>query len=511
MDKLFLVDGHALMFRMYYAFLRRPMVNSKGTDVSVMFGFMKYILELIRRESPTHMAVAFDPHCPTFRHEAYPPYKANRDAAPEVVKNSLEPLIEMVRALDIPVLMVPGFEADDVIGSAAVRGEREGFDVFMVTPDKDFGQLITDHIIQYKPGKAGAENELIGVKEVCEKYGISAPGQVIDILALWGDASDNVPGVRGVGEKGASKLVSRFGSVENIMANLDKLPQKQAEAFREGAEQLKMSKFLVTIKTDVPLDCCRDDLRVGTSDGVRIRELFNEYEFSSLRGLLPEGQNVPVEESPALMVKFTVASVDEVVSASRGENVISILCSAAGPWCISAGGKVAVVEDPAAVRSILESGCPKVGYDLKGMMNALRKHGIALNGYLADIELIHYLINPEQTHKAEILCRSYLGVELDAESGQESELFSEPDLFSQVEEHKLEVTSREKALCSILPELYRAVWNELAEDESQVKLYDEIEMPLIRVLSDMENEGFRIDTASLAAFGQELRGKIAAK
>jgi len=515
MDRLFLIDGHALMFRMYYAFMRRPMVNSKGIDVSVMFGFMKYLLELIRREQPTHLGVAFDPHCATFRHEAYPPYKANRDAAPEVVKNSLEPLIEMVKALDIPVLMVPGFEADDVIGSAAVRGEREGFDVYMVTPDKDFGQLITDHIIQYKPGKSGADDELIGVKEVCEKYGIRDPKQVIDILALWGDASDNVPGVRGVGEKGASKLVSQFGSVESIMSNLDKLSPKQADAFREGAEQLKMSKFLVTIKTDVALDCCREDLRVGTSDGIRIRELFNEYEFSSLKGLLPGGQSPVAEEPvPAASVQFTETSADEVIGASQGENALGLLCSAAGLWCVSSAGKVAVVDNPDSIRAVLENECPKVGYDLKGMMNALRKKGIALNGYLADIELIHYLINPEQTHKAEILCRGYLGVELAGsgeEKEQQSDLFAEPDLFSQVEETHAEVTWKEKALCSILPSLYRAVWKELAQDESQVKLYEEIEMPLIRVLSDMENEGFRIDTVSLAAFGRELREKIADK
>ena len=515
MDRLFLIDGHALMFRMYYAFMRRPMVNSKGTDVSVMFGFMKYLLELIRREKPTHLAVAFDPHCPTFRHEAYPPYKANRDASPEVVRDSLEPLIEMIKALDIPVLMVPGFEADDVIGSAAVRGEKEGFDVYMVTPDKDFGQLISEHIIQYKPGKGGADNELVGVKEVCEKYGISSPGQVIDILALWGDTADNVPGVRGVGEKGASRLVAQFGSVENIMANLDKLSPKLAEAFRRSEEQLKMSKFLVTIKTDVALDCCREDLKLGTGDGVRIRELFQKYEFSSLKQLLPEGKDVLAENSSFSNVHFSDASISEVMEASQTENTIGILRSVSGSWCISAGGKVAVTETPTALRSILESECAKVGFDLKGIMNALRKEGMALNGYLGDIELLHYLINPELSHKAEILCRTYLGLELETVVGGETDGQDKPsgelDLFSQLEERKVEVTAREKALCSILVELYGVIRKELAKDDAQVKLYDEVEMPLIRVLSDMENEGFGLDTASLAAFGNELRGKIAAK
>jgi len=204
MDKtLYLIDGHSLIFKMYYAFLRHPMINSKGYDTSILFGFTKYILELIEREKPTHLAVAFDPPGGTFRHEMFPEYKGTRDATPQLVIDALEPLCDICRAMGIPVLMVKGFEADDVIGSMAKRAEKEGFKVYMVTPDKDYGQLISPDIIQYKPGKAGSESELIDTGKICEKYGIDNPEQVIEILTLCGDASDNVPGVKGIGEVGA--------------------------------------------------------------------------------------------------------------------------------------------------------------------------------------------------------------------------------------------------------------------------------------------------------------------
>ena len=208
MHKIFLIDGHSQIFRMYYAFMRRPMVNSKGEDTSILFGFTKMLLELIAKEQPTHLAVAFDPPAKTFRHEAFPEYKANRSAAPELVKAALEPLQEILGAFNIPVVMMPGFEADDVIGSMATQWEDNGNLIYMVTPDKDYGQLITRNIFQYKPGKGGNEVEIIGKNEVCANYGICEPQQVIDILTIWGDSSDNVPGIRGIGEVGAKKLIA---------------------------------------------------------------------------------------------------------------------------------------------------------------------------------------------------------------------------------------------------------------------------------------------------------------
>ena len=195
---LFLIDGHALIFKMYYAFLKRPMINSKGEDTSIIFGFTKTILELIRKEKPTHFAVAFDPPAKTFRHEAYEDYKANRSESPELVKAALNPLIEIMGNLNIPVLMKPGFEADDVIGSISEKAAKEGMDVYMYTPDKDYGQLISDHIYQYKPPKSGNDGEIITKEKICEKYCISSPAQFIDILAIWGDASDNIPGIPGM-------------------------------------------------------------------------------------------------------------------------------------------------------------------------------------------------------------------------------------------------------------------------------------------------------------------------
>ena len=228
--KLFLIDGHSLIFKMYYAFLRHPMINSKGVDTSILFGFTKYVLELIDREKPTHLAVAFDPPGGTFRHEMYPEYKGTRSETPQLVIDSLEPLCEICRTMGYPVLMVKGFEADDVIGSMAKTAEKDGFKVYMVTPDKDYGQLISPNIFQYKPGKAGSDKEILDVDAVCQKYGISTPEQVIEILTICGDSSDNVPGVKGVGEVGAGKLIAKYGTVDNIYAHIDELTPKQKEA-----------------------------------------------------------------------------------------------------------------------------------------------------------------------------------------------------------------------------------------------------------------------------------------
>ena len=297
MNHLYLIDGHSLIFRMYYAFLRRPMINSKGEDTSILFGFTKYLLELIAREQPSHLAVMFDPPAKTFRHELYPEYKATRTATPELVKAALKPLTEIVRALDIPVLMKPGFEADDVIGTLARRFASPDCDVFMVTPDKDLGQIVDDHIFQYKPGKGGAEREIVSKEAIC------------------GDTADNVKGVAGVGEVGARKLVAKYGSVEGIEAHLDELPPKQREAFREALPHLPLSKTLVTVKTDVDIEADEAQLRVGRPDQTRVAELFNHYEFNSLRGLVPNLQPVPKAERSCLV--YEDASAADILREAR--------------------------------------------------------------------------------------------------------------------------------------------------------------------------------------------------
>ena len=283
--KLFLIDGHALIFKMYYAFLGRPMINSKGVDTSVLFGFTKYFLELLNREKPTHVAVSFDPPGGTFRNELYPEYKSNRPPTPQLIIDALEPLTEIVQAMNIPVLMIPGFEADDLIGSMAKRSAGEGFNVYMVTPDKDFGQLIDKNIFQYKPLK-GAENEVIDIPKLRERYGIDRPEQIIDLLTICGDASDNVPGVRGVGEKGASKLLQKYGTVEGVYEHLSELTPRQQEMFKAAEPNIELYKTLVTIKTDIPLETTAESMRFSADFSPELIELFNLYEFNSLKRLV---------------------------------------------------------------------------------------------------------------------------------------------------------------------------------------------------------------------------------
>lgn len=528
MDKrLYLIDGHALMFRMYYAFIRRPMINSKGEDTSVIFGFSRYLLDLIAREHPSHLAVAFDPPCKTFRHEAYPEYKANRSAAPEVIRDSLEPLTEIVKSLGIPVLMVPGYEADDVIGSMARQWSGKGFDVYMVSPDKDLGQLISDHVYQVKPGKSGAEDEIVDKNALCGKFGITDPRQIIDVLAIWGDASDNVPGVKGIGEVGAKKLISAYGSVDGIMQHLDQLPSKQAASLREASGHLEMSKFLVTIKTDVDTGFSEEDLRLDIADPSKAAALFGRYECNSLLSLLPVAAEMQESESltqsAQKQVKLKQATCGEILEAARKSGIAGLVMD--GQTCFVAvqgehEGEIPVfmATEPAEIREILEdSAVTKTGYNLKQYINALRIAGITLNGPLADIELMHYLINPETSHRMDVLVSSFLGMDLSAcyrsdVSGTE-EAATEPDLFSAPvpeQDGGAERNYRNSVNAALMIPLYNAVKAGAAGDPSAGKIYEGIEMPLIRVLADMEYAGVRIDTAMLSAYGKELGRELAA-
>ncbi|HIZ87797.1 MAG TPA: DNA polymerase I [Candidatus Coprenecus pullistercoris] len=527
-SRLFLIDGHALMFRMYYAFIRRPMINSKGLDTSVIFGFSRYLLELIAREKPSHLAVAFDPPCRTFRHEAYPEYKANRQAAPEVIKDSLGPLTDIVRSLGIPVLMAPGYEADDVIGSMARTWAAKGFDVFMVSPDKDLGQLISDHIYQIKPGKGGGEDEIVDIQSLCGKFGISSPAQVVDILAIWGDSSDNVPGVKGIGEVGARKLVGKYGSVDGIMHHLDELPAKQAAALREAAGHLEMSRFLVTIKTDVDTGCTEEELRLDIQDPSAAASLFSQYECPSLLAMLPSavnghdhGPGTAAQDRPYRMRH--ISGYGDFLRMARETGEVGIVLrgpEAAGRQrlLLSAdtgtedGPAVFGAASPAEARDILEdASITKTGYSLKQYIQILRREGISLAGELADIELMHYLVNPETPHRLDILVSSFLGMSLDScrsGSGSAEEPGPEPDLFSapagSPDEDAAEQVYRDSVDASLMPALHRAMLLEFEKDRSLGSIYRDIEMPLIRVLADMEYRGVRIDTGMLSAYGMEL-------
>ena len=502
--KLYLIDGHALVFKMYYAFLGRPMVNSKGEDTSILFGFAKYLLELIDREQPTHIAVSFDPPGGTFRNELYPAYKANRGETPQLVIDSLEPLTEFVKALDIPVLMVKGFEADDVIGSAAKRFAAEGLDVYMVTPDKDYGQLVGPHIRQYRPGKAGGDNEILGEQEICDKWGIRTTAQVIDILALCGDSSDNVPGVAGIGPVSASKLLMKYDTLEGIYEHLDELTASQKAKFTAAAGHIALSKELVTIKTDIPLDVTAHDLRLSISRSPAVEAFLRGHEMPSLMRLVsklgvPPVAPVPSQPSVSKEAQDLAAAFRKVGMISAGAIAINLQGST---LYVAAEDEVAC-GDPGKFRALLEDpSVVKIGSDLKSQINSLQRGwGITVAGRLEDIELMHYLLNPERSHKTDVLAKAYLGLDLEPASGSmgTGSLFDEAD-GSDGPDHNLGTV----ALFRLAAVLNR----ELDSTDNLRELYDRIEEPLVGVLSRMELAGVKVDIPSLKDFADGLRKEM---
>ncbi len=513
MDKrLFLIDGHALIFKMYYAFLRHPMINSKGEDTSVLFGFTKYLFELIEKEKPTHLAVAFDPPGGTFRNEMYPEYKANRAETPRLIIDALEPLTEICGALRIPVLMIRGYEADDVIGTMAKKAAKEGFTVYMVTPDKDYGQLIEENIYQYKPGKGGGESEIFGVREVCEKYGICTPARVIDMLTICGDSSDNVPGVRGVGEVGASKLIGKYGSVKGIYEHLDELTPKQKEAFEEAAGHIDLSHALVTIKTDVPMEAETAGMSLNEGSDPKIAELFEHYEFGSLKKYIGNiVEKLPAKEVQTL--EFEKISTSEACRTARQEGCCAIITEAYGESIFSGikgitiglsgktGNFSATGEAEDFAEILQDAEIVKCGYDLKKQINLLHHHGITLEGHLWDIELMHYLINPEKSHKIETLAKSYLNLDMEAQDAEKQA--TTLSLFDEVEE-VVDRTRDKEAVVSAM--LGRRIFEEIGG--SAAELYTEIEEPLMRVLAAMEQEGVKVDMNQLRLYAAELSREL---
>ena len=513
--KLFLIDGHALIFKMYYAFLRHPMINSKGADMSILFGFTKYILELIEKEKPTHFAVAFDPPGGTFRHEMYPEYKGTRSETPQLIIDSLEPLTELCTAMGFPVLMIKGFEADDVIGSMAKRAEKEGFDTYMVTPDKDYGQLISEHIFQFKPGKSGSESEIIDCAKICEKYGISRPEQVVEILTICGDSSDNVPGVKGVGEVGAGKLIAKFGTVENIYAHIDELTPKQREAFENSKGHIELSHELVTIKTDIPLEVTEEQMRLTGEYTPEVADLFEKYEFGSLRKYLGNIAPTTIKENNRL--EFKEATPEQVCKAALKDGKCAIVVESDGTGIFADIKKITVsakdekvivaAGQPKDFAEILTSpAVEKYGYDLKLQRNLLAHSGIKVEGRLMDIELMHYLINPEKSHKIDILARTYLNINLEEMMGNEQPKEQQSlSLFDEIPEEEAENSRQPEAAATLL--LGEKVLEEMASLELNV-LYDTMEEPLMKVLSDMEQEGVKVDLAQLRRYSAGLAAEM---
>ena len=612
MEKVFLIDGHAQIFRMYYAYMRRPLVNSKGEETSILFGFTKMLLDLIKRECPTHLAVAFDPPVKTFRHEAYPLYKANRTAAPEQVIAALEPLKAILEAFGIPVIMVPSYEADDVIGSMATQwSDSSSREIYMVTPDKDYGQVVAQNVFQYKPAKGSQEMEILGPDAICGQYGISSPEQVREILTLWGDSSDNVPGAKGVGEVSAKKLVGKYGTIENIYNHLEELTPKLRASLEEFRPQMPMSRFLVTIKRDVQLPCTLNDIALKSPVLGKIEPLFRRYEFDSLLKLLPDayaGTVAPLTSAAATAAQAAVAapdyifervSLEELLQKAKESGVIALMIREGEHfwatqelphkfvWC--AAGRLA--ELPARefglYRELLSNAqVKKCGYGLKEMMKEmlqlLQQRGAeggpaaesepagavrqgagneladaarpdaVMAGPLEDLEIMHYILNPERTHKEDLLLRSYLNISLEelllkyekqqglgpagqdelsgkeGPAGQQTQVQQAPvqevpvqqNLFDALEEMGdnaganggSNLSEREVARaaveCALQMPLGDAIGKEL-ERNGQRGLYEKIEMPLIEVLATMEHNGVKVDVGQLRSYSARLSLELA--
>lgn len=543
MDKLFLLDAYALIYRSYYALLRSPRINSKGLNTSAVLGFMNTLNEVLTKERPTHIGVAFD-HGKTFRHEAFPQYKAQREETPEDIKLSVPIIKRILEAYRIPILQVDGFEADDIIGTVATRFGREGVATYMLTPDKDYGQLVADNVYIYRPRHSGGY-EVMGPKEVQAKYGIASPLQVVDLLALMGDSADNFPGCPGVGEKTAAKLIGEFGSVENLIANTAQLKGKLREKVEGAVEDIKMSKFLATIRTDVPTDIRLDDLKVESPDEAKLDQIFTELEFNSFRKRMLNkaekkqktdnlqldffaenptdgpsvAENANFETLKTIPHEYQLIETEEearrLYDFFRTNKILSLDTETTSTNAIEAelvGLSFAVEERKAfyvAIPANREEALKivaifkplyedpeilKVGQNIKYDIEVLRHYGVEVAGPMFDTMIAHYLLQPELRHNMDYMAEVYLGYrtvhieELIGPRGRNQKNMRDlppTDIYEYACEDA-DITLRLKNVLE--PKL----------DEAGVaRLFHDIEMPLVGVLADMELNGVCLDTEAL--------------
>lgn len=543
MEKLILIDAYALIFRSYYGLIRSPRINSKGLNTSAIMGFCNTLNEVLTKEKPTYVGVAFD-HGKTFRHETFPAYKAQREATPEDIKKSVPYVQAILKAMNIPTLQADGFEADDVIGTLATKAGAQGIITYMLTPDKDYGQLISPNVFMYRP-RHGGGYDVVGTKEVKEKYGIDSPHQVIDLLALMGDSADNYPGCPGVGEKTAVKLINQFGSCEGLLEHTDQLKGKMREKVEGAADDIKMAKFLATIRTDVPVELNLEALRVTAPDKETLGQLFDELEFKTLAtkmlgkpknikqpsikqldifatnttdgsekqndGLLAsiktqfhEYKLIDNEEDAQkicdfLMTKEILSLDTETTSTNTIDAELVGLSFAVRPheaWY------VAVPADHEAAQRMVEIFRPlyenpsilKVGQNIKYDYEVLRKYGIDIQGEMFDTMIAHYLIQPELRHNMDFMAETLLHYhtvhieELIGPAGKNQKNMRDLDP-QDVYEYAAEDADITLQLKEVLePKL---------QEVGAVQLFHDIEMPLVRVLADMELSGVRLDTTSL--------------
>ncbi len=573
--RLFLVDAYALIFRGYYAFIKNPRINSKGEDTSAIMGFMNSLLDVIKRERPDHLAVCFDKGGSVDRVEMFEAYKANRDETPEGIKTAIPYICKILEAMHIPIMVKEGFEADDVIGTLSRQAEKEGYKTFMVTPDKDFAQLVTDNVFMYRPVFGGGY-ETWGIPEVKKKFEVETPDQIKDLLGMMGDASDNIPGLPGVGEKTAKKFIKEFGSMENLLANTDKLKGKMKEKVEASKELGMLSKQLATIMLDVPVTFNAKDFELDHPDVEKVKEIFQELEFRRLtdnfiKTFAPEEEATSTSNSASTSTSTptsagegqfslfganpSTASATNPVATDNSRQTIETsshfyqsvafgmatklfvnnlmnqtsvcfdtettglnpltaeLVGIAFSWEAGKGFYVPIPEDQKEAQEVIEVLRPffenesiqKIGQNLKYDIKVLAKYNIEVKGKLFDTMLAHYLINPDMRHNMDVLAETYLNytpvsiTELIGKKGKNQLTIRDVPLEKQTE-YAVEDAD-------ITLQLKEHFEKELGEAKTQ-KLFDEIEIPLLRVLAAMELEGINLDTVFLNSLSEQLNADI---
>lgn len=555
MDRLFLLDAYALIYRSYYAFLKNPRINSKGLNTSAIMGFVNTLNEVITKEQPTYMAVAFD-HGKTFRHEAFPAYKAQREETPEDIRASVPIIKDILEAYHIPVLQADGFEADDVIGTLATAAGREGIETYMLTPDKDYGQLVGGNVYIYRPRHGGGYDTL-GESEVTQKYGIATTAQVIDLLALMGDSADNFPGCPGVGEKTAAKLITQFGSIDNMLAHTDEIKGKLREKVEGAVDDIRMSRFLATIRTDVPIALDLEKMKMTSPDEERLEKIFQELEFRALTDkIIKKVKNTPKNDDLQLDLfgEFAAESQGEPKNASilglketphdyqlieseeearkirdyfLTKKILSFDTETTSTNAIDAelvglsfaveefkAVYVAVPAEREAAQRMVDIFRPlyedehimKVGQNVKYDYEVLRRYGIEVRGPMFDTMLAHYIVQPELHHNMDYMAETLLGyqtIHIDQligprGKGQRSMRDLQPQEVYEYAAEDADVTLRLK---NVLEQKLKEVDGE--------RLFYDIEMPLVPVLAEMELTGVCLDTAALAETGKKFNRRLA--
>ena len=554
MDKLFLIDAYALIYRSYYALIKNPRINSKGFNTSAVMGFVNTLNEIMTKEQPTHIAVAFD-HGKTFRDEAFPQYKAQREETPEDIRRSVPVIKDIIAAMNIPALQADGFEADDIIGTLAVKAGGLGVETYMLTPDKDYGQLVCDNVFIFRP-RHGGGYEKMGPKEVCAKYAIDSPQRVIDLLALMGDSADNFPGCPGVGEKTAAKLIAQFGDVDNMLDNTADIKGKLREKVETAVDDIRMSKFLATIRTDVPIDLDLDSMRLGEPDEQKLREIFNELEFKTLAdkilnksknnkksvkqqlGLFAENPTDEPESSENASFETLQTTPHEyylIENETDARNILDFFLTkeilsldtettSTNPIDAELVGLSFSVEEKKAfymavpdnreeAKKIVNIFKPlyenpeilKIGQNLKYDLEVLHNYGVSLAGPMFDTMIAHYLIQPELRHNMDYMAETLLHYrtihieELIGERGRNQRNMRDlkPAEVYEYAAEDADITLR----------LYNVLLPKLKECGAE-QLFYEIEMPLMPVLAEMELNGIRIDTDSLAETSSILTSRM---